>query len=157
MKTRRWRLVVATLAASVAVWGVDPGAGPILGVWKLNPEKSKSNGPFPKSLTYTWAAEEGGMIKLTRDEINSKGIAVHSQWLGKFDGKDYPDTAPGLDTMWVTRTGERTFEFAVKKQGKVMATQKSFVSEDGRTLTNVNTGQNEKGEPQTYTAVMEKQ
>jgi hypothetical protein len=155
MQIRFWRLVVGTLAVSVVLWGADP----IIGIWKLNPEKSKDSAHrIPTSLTYTYTAQEGGRIKLTRDEISDKGQHNHSEWSGKFDGMDYPDTGnPGMDAMAVKRVDDRTFEVTAKKQGNVIATQKTIISENGKTLTNTNTSKDEKGQPRSYTAVFERQ
>ena len=150
-----WRLIVLVMAVSAALWGA---ANPIIGTWKLNPEKSNDSAHrIPKSLVYTYAAN-GDRIKLTRDEIGVQGQSRHSEWSGKFDGQDYPDAGnPGLDTMAIKRIGDRTFEFTGKKAGKVVATQKSVISEDGKTLTNINNSKDEKGEPRSYTAVFDRQ
>ena len=58
--------------------------------------------------------------------------------------------------MAVKRIDGRTFEVTAKKQGNVIATQRTVISEDGKTLTNTNSGK-EKGQPRSYTAVFEKQ
>jgi hypothetical protein len=152
------KLILWFLAVSVALWGA---ANPIIGTWKLNPEKSKDSAHhIPTSLIYTWATQEGGMINLTRDEISDKGQNRHSEWLGKFDGQDWPDTGSDVSdvgTIAVKQTGDRTFEFTAKKQGNVVATQKSVISDDGKTLTNVNNSRDEKGQLRSYTAVFDRQ
>ena len=156
MQRRFQKLTLWFLAVSVALWGA---VNPIIGTWKLNPEKSKDSAHhIPTNLVYTWTAQEGGMIKLTRDEISDKGQTHHSEWSGKFDGQDWPNTGdPTVDTMAVKRTGDRKFQFTAKKQGKVVATQKSVISDDGKTLTNVNSSKDEKGQPRSYTGVFDRQ
>jgi hypothetical protein len=155
MQARFWRIVAGTLTATVVLWGADP----IIGTWKLNPAKSKDTARrIPTSLTYTYIAQEGGRVKLTRDEISDKGQTNHSEWSGKFDGADYPDTGnPGMDAMAVKQIDDRTFEVTAKKQGNVIATQRTLISEDGKTLTNTNSSKDEQGQPRSYTAVFEKQ
>jgi hypothetical protein len=88
------------------------------------------------------------MLKLTRDEISDKGQIRHSEWSGRFDGKDYPNTGDpdAAGTLAVKLIDDRTFEFTTKKQGKVVVTQKSVISNDGKTLTNVNSSREEKGQ-----------
>jgi hypothetical protein len=54
----------------------------------------------------------------------------------RFDGKDYPNTGPGVKTVSsAERVNERTIEVMNKIAGKVVGTQQISVSEDGKTLT----------------------
>jgi hypothetical protein len=69
MQGRFWRIGIATLTLSVVLWGADP----MIGTWKLNPAKSKDTARrIPTSLTDTYVAQDGGRVKLTRDEISDK-------------------------------------------------------------------------------------
>ncbi|MEK7404344.1 MAG: hypothetical protein AAB225_04480 [Acidobacteriota bacterium] len=155
MQTRLLKLVVGALAVSVALWAADP----LLGTWKLNLEKSKYGArPAPKSSIATFAAQEGGMIKYTADAVDAKGEAMHMEWSAKLDGKDYPVIgSPMADTVVGKRINARTMEWTVKKEGKVAVTGKSVISRDGKTLTAVWNGTDEKGQPQSWTAVSERQ
>ena len=155
MQTRLWKLVVGTLAVSVALWAADP----ILGTWKLNLEKSKYGArPAPKSSTATFAAQEGGMIKYTADSIDDKSQATHTEWSAKLDGKEYPVTgSPTGDTVVGKQISARTIEWTVKKEHKIVVTGKSVISKDGKTLTTVWSGTDEKGQTQSWTAVSDKQ
>jgi hypothetical protein len=134
-------------------------ADPRLGVWKLNLGKSKyGNRPQPKSVTVTWAAQPDGLIKYTGTGIDHMGQPTHVEFLAKFDGKDYSVTgSPLLDAVAVRRIDARTTEATGKKQGKVILTTKGVISEDGKTETTVWTGTDEKGQPQSWTTVQEKQ
>jgi hypothetical protein len=77
---------------------------------------------------------------------------------GKFDGKDYKVTgSPLLDTVAVRRIDALTSEATGKKEGKVILTTKGVISEEGKTETTVWTGTDEKGQPQSWTTVMDKQ
>ena len=134
-------------------------ADPMLGIWKLNLEKSKYDAvPAPKSRTVTWAAQEGGMMKLTIDQIDAKGQSTRTEWAGKFDGKEYPATGSAvLDTLSVKRIDALTVEFTQKKEGKVVVIAKGVISKDGKTHTSVWNSADEKGKPQSWTVVHEKQ
>ena len=134
-------------------------ADPRLGVWKLNLEKSKyGSRPQPKSVTVTWAAREDGRIKYTAKGVDPMGQPTHVEFSAKFDGTDYAVTgSPLLDTVAVKRIDALTSEATGKKEGKVILTTKGVISEDGKTETTVWTGTDEKGQPQSWTTVMDKQ
>ena len=155
MQTRLWKLVVGILAVSVALWAADP----ILGTWKLNLGKSEYGArPAPKSSTVRFAAQEGGMIKYTADSIDGKSQSTHMEWSAKLDGKEYPVTgSPLSDTVVGKRINTRTIEWTVKKEHKIVVTGKSVISRDGKTLTTVWSGTDEKGQTQRWTTVSEKQ
>src|SRR5262245_48188616 len=59
-----------------------------LGTWKLNEAKSKIRPGSPKSTTVVYEAA-GDSVKITTDGTDTKGSPAHSEWTGKFDGKDY--------------------------------------------------------------------
>jgi hypothetical protein len=134
-------------------------ADPRLGVWKLNLEKSKyGSRPQPKSVTVTWAAQEDDMIKYTAKGIDPMGQPTQVEFSAKFDGTDYAVTgSPLLDTVAVRRIVALTHEATGKKEGKVILTTKGLISDDGKTDTTVWTGTDEKGQPQSWTTVMDKQ
>jgi hypothetical protein len=136
-----------------------PQADPMLGTWKLSLEKSKYDGvPTPKSRTVTWAAQAGGMMKLTIDQMDTKGQSTRTEWVGKIDGKDYPVTGGVmLDTVSFKRIDALTIEFTQKKEGKVIVTTKAVISKDGKTHTSAWTGTDEKGKARSWTMVHEKQ
>jgi len=129
-----------------------------LGTWKLNVEKSKySPGPAPKSQTLKYAASQG-VITLTSDGVTAEGKATHGTYSSKFDGKEVSwEGNPDADTAAPKKTGDNSFENVWKKGGKVTVTVKAVVSNDGKTYTVSQTGQNAKGEAVNITAVYEKQ
>ena len=97
------------------------------------------------------------MMKLTIDQMDAKGQSTRIEWLGKFDGKEYPATgSAALDTVSAKRIDALTIEFTQKKDGKVVATTNGVISKDGKTHTSVWNGTDEKGEPQSWTMVHEK-
>jgi len=149
------KLVTGALVVSVALWAADP----LLGTWKLNLEKSNyGTQPAPKSSTTTWAAQKGGMFKYTADGIGANGQPVHTEWSGKFDGKQYPMTGqPRIDTAAIKRIDARTTEATGRKAGKTVLTVKSVVSKDGKTSTASWSATDDQGQAQTWTTVVDRQ
>ena len=134
-----------TILASAAVFFVGIGlcfaADPQMGTWKLNDAKSKFGPGATKNTTVVYAAA-GDNVTITVDGIDKDGKAVHNEWTGKFDGKDYPVTGdPNYDSRSYTKVDEHTVTLNTKKAGKVMTTVKIVVAPDGksRTLTTTTT------------------
>jgi hypothetical protein len=64
------------------------------------------------------------------------GKPTHSEWTGKFDGKDHPVTGdPNSDTRSLKKIDDRTLELTVKKGGRVTTSGRIVVSADGKTRT----------------------
>jgi len=64
------------------------------------------------------------------------GTPTHTEWTGKFDGKDYPMTgSPMDDTRAYTKVNSHTLSITMKKDGKVTTTGRVVVSPDGKTRT----------------------
>jgi len=134
-------------------------ADPRLGVWNMNTEKSQYGvRPKPKSSTVTWASQGGGMYGYTADGIGPDGQPTHVTFSARFDGQDYKVAgSPILDAVSVKRIDARHIEATGKKNGQVVLTTKNAISEDGKTETTVWSGMDEKGQPQGWTTVLEKQ
>jgi hypothetical protein len=72
--------------------------GPEMGTWKLNEAKSKIPAGMMKNTTVVYSME-GDSVKVTTDGTSGDGSPLHTEWTGKFDGKDYPLTGePSADT-----------------------------------------------------------
>src|SRR5579864_3739378 len=63
-----------------------------IGTWKLNEAKSKLAPGAPKNSTVVYEAA-GDSVKVTIDGTDKDGKPTHSDWTGKYDGKDYPVTS----------------------------------------------------------------
>src|ERR1700746_2308342 len=61
----------------------------MIGTWKLDEAKSKIGAGSPKNNTVVIEAA-GENVKVTMDGVDPKGKPTHSEWTGKFDGKEYP-------------------------------------------------------------------
>lgn len=128
---------------------------PMMGTWKLNEAKSKITPGAPKNTTVIYAAA-GDQIKITVDGTDADGKASHSEWTGKFDGKDYPVTGDATADMRSYKRDGKDLELTNKKDGKVTVTGKVVVSADGKTRTVTISWTDAKGEKMTSTAVYDK-
>jgi hypothetical protein len=88
-----------------------------MGTWKLNESKSKLGRGSPKNTTLVFEAM-GDSAKVTMDGVASDGRPTHDEWVGKFDGKDYPVTGdPNSDVRSYTKIDDRTLGLNVRKGG----------------------------------------
>jgi hypothetical protein len=116
-----------------------------MGTWKLDEAKSKTPAGLPKNSTVIYAAD-GDKIKVTTDGTSGDGKPMHTEWTGKFDGKDYPCTGdPSMDSRSYKVINEHTLELTNKKDGKVTTSGKVEVSKDGKTRTVLLTGTDSSG------------
>ena len=143
--------------AATAVTTKDP----FIGVWKLNPGKSKyeSGGP-PTSFTRTYEDRGGGTIFMTTDVTIPQG-STRAYVVYRRDGKPYPEAALGAESIrmvTVTALDSRTESMSVLVDGKAPSTPTTIsISPDGLTMTQVVTGTNSKGKAFTNTVVYERQ
>jgi hypothetical protein len=152
------RTILLTLAMMFAAVAVSFAAGDAFsGTWKLNEAKSKIGAGGTKNNTVVYEAA-GDSVKVTVDGVDGKGNAIHSEWTGKFDGKDYPLTGDPLGDMRSYKTvNDHTLALTEKKGGKVTETGKIVVSADGKTRTVTVSGTDSMGMKTTSTAVYDKQ
>ena len=160
MRLNTRRLVASLVCAGVVTWLAGAAFAQTdsqVGVWKLDVAKSKySPGPAPKSGTTTIEAAGKGS-KVVVDQALAEGDR-HWGFTGDYDGKDTPVTGnPDVDTVARTRVNARTVKSVNKKGGKIVTTQTSAVSSDGKTRTVTTTGVNAKGEKVHNVAVYTKQ
>jgi hypothetical protein len=128
-----------------------------MGTWKLNEAKSKLAAGGPKNNTVVYEAA-GDSIKVTIDGTTPDGKPFHSEWTGKFDGKDYPVTGdPTSDARSLKQVDDHTLQLAVKKDGKVTMTGRVVLSADGKTRTVTATGTDSKGKKFKSVSVYDKQ
>jgi len=97
-------------------------------------------------------------VKVTVDGVDKDGKAVHSEWTGKFDGKDYPVTGnPNEDARSYKKIDDHTLEFTSKKDGKAGVTGKVVLAADGKSRTVTTTVTDSSGKKTTSVAVYDKQ
>jgi hypothetical protein len=151
MKTRA---IVASLVGLLVGVSLSLAADLNMGVWKLNDAKSKFGSGAAKGTTVTYEMA-GENVKVTVDGVDKDGKAVHNEWTGKFDGKDYPVTGEtAYDTRSYTPASHHSLSMTIKKGGKTVATGTINLSNDGKSRTVITKG----SEPSmNNTAVYDKQ
>jgi hypothetical protein len=151
------KTILASLAAFFAGLAICLAADPNIGTWKLNEAKSMIGEGGTKNNTVVYEAA-GDSVKITVDGIDKDGKPVHHEWTGKYDGKDYPVTGdPTSDARTYKKTGDRTLEFAGKKDGKTTVTGRVAVAADGKSRTVTTTATDSSGKKVTNTSVYDKQ
>jgi len=153
MKAKTIALTISLFFASVAMGFQN---NPQMGTWKLNEAKSKFAG---KARNHTVVYEAtGDQIKVTVDGVDENGEAAHSEWTGKFDGKEYPVTGDANSDVRSYRTiNKNTLALSGKKNGKVTLSGRIVVSRDGKTRTVTTSTTNAQGKKVVNTAVYDKQ
>jgi hypothetical protein len=158
MKMNRKSLVVTGALLLLAV-GISYAAGndAFMGTWKLNEAKSKMTAGMPKNSTVVNTVD-GDNLKVGIDGTDAKGQAYHSEWTGKFDGKDYALTGdPANDMRSYKVINDHTLSTISKKDGKETISARIVVSADGKTRTVTASGTNASGAKVTSTQVYDKQ
>jgi hypothetical protein len=133
MKARTFVLSLFICVFAAALYAAE---NPNMGTWKLNEAKSKFGAGAVKNNTVTYTAD-GDNTKVTTDGIDKDGKTVHTEWVGKFDDKDYPVTgdAPSGSTRSYKMVNERTLDLTTKVDGKETSHGKITVAKDGKTRT----------------------
>ena len=166
-------LIVAGMLLSIAgasLFAQMPaGKNPIVGTWQLNLEKSKfESGPPPKGQTRQYSQRNDGLIVANIWSINAQGKPSFTQTVSKYDGKEYGQyNQTTLETFQATGTQTgNTQTFAVvdahtvditnKADGRVAATSRRTVSEDGKTMMHVVKGTNAQGKPYTNVLIFDR-
>ena len=149
------------LALTLALWfagaAVSFAQSPQMGTWKLNEAKSKIPAGAIKNTTVTYEAQ-GDSVKVTTDGTGNDGQPTHTEWTGKFDGKDYPLTGdPTGDVRAYTKINDHTLTLANKKDGKATETARIVVSADGKTRTLTAHFTDPAGKKVSSTAIYDKQ
>ena len=153
MKIRTIALTIATCFAALTLCF----ASPQMGTWKLNESKSKFPAGATKNHTVTYEAA-GDNVKVTVDGVDGQGKAIHSEWTGKFDGKDYPLAGdPSADSRAYKQISDHKLALTSKKGGKVTSTGTVVVSADGKSRTVNVDGTDSTGKKMHSTAVYDKQ
>jgi hypothetical protein len=109
------------------------------GTWIVNLAKSSYDPaapPFKRQICRFDAQDDGATV--VYDIVGTRGGVTHLEWTGKFDGRDYPiEGADYVLTNAYTRIDDRTYDVAIKVDGRVAATARMTLSADGRTITTV--------------------
>lgn len=141
------------LASSAAL---AQAGDPLVGVWTFNAEKSKGT-PFVSGTSTI--VKEGDGIKVTVDLKRADGTSSQWSFAAKYDGRDYPVTgnSPFGDTITLKRVDAHHYELTSKAGSKVLSTQTTVVSPDGKSRTNTTKGTDAKGQPVSSVVVYDRQ
>jgi len=154
MKARTLLLSLALCFIGAAVCFAD---NPNTGTWKLNEAKSKIPAGSVKNTTVVYEAA-GDSVKVTTDGTDKNGNPSHTEWTGKFDGKDYPLTGdPAADSRSYKTIDDHTMMLANKKDGKVVVSGRIVISADGKSRTLRTRRTDAAGKKVTSSAVYDKQ
>jgi hypothetical protein len=129
------RMLLLTAALCFAGPALSFAQSPHMGTWKLDEAKSKIPAGVVKNSTVTYA-NDGDNVKVTTDGTDGDGKPMHTEWTGKFDGKEYPLTGdPTADSRSYKMIDEHTLDLTSKKSGKATNSGHVVVSKDGKTRT----------------------
>jgi hypothetical protein len=100
----------------------------------------------------------GNSVKVTVDGVDGSGKPTHNEWMGKFDGKDYPVTDdPENDMRSYRRISDHVLALTNKKDGKVTLTGRIVISADGKSRTLTTHGTDAQGNKTTSLSAYDKQ
>ena len=146
------------MLTTLFVAGMAFAADPIVGTWKLDVAKSKfASGHELKTASRVYT-EANGVYTLEQKLTGADGKETSSSSQYS-DGKDVkqPDPNGVADTVHAKKISADTWNFELKKGGKVVGHVHRVVSADDKTLTVHNTGANVAGASGDETLVYDKQ
>jgi hypothetical protein len=154
------KFVTLAVFAAFACTSLLAQSNPLLGTWKLNIAKSKSDpAPVPKNLTRTVEETSDG-TKYTMKGENADGTPISYGFTVKFDGNDYPATGTmpgGADSISINKIDANHYEATLKKAGKEVGKSKLEISKDGKVASLTSKGTTADGKPQHSVSVYDKQ
>ena len=151
------RMLLLTMALCFAGTALSLAQSPQMGTWKLDEAKSKTPAKFVKNSTVIYAAD-GDNVKVTTDGTDSDGKPQHTEWTGKFDGKDYPLTGDSsADSRSYKMIDEHTLDLTNKKSGKVTTTGHVVIAANGKTRTLHLSGTDSSGKKVSSVSLYDKQ
>ena len=136
MRTRTILASLVVFLAGVAFAAAQTDESAQMGTWKLNESKSKLGPGAPKNTTVVYSAAGDNMVKIVSDGVDKDGKPTHTEWTGKFDGKDYKVTGTTeYDTRSYMPAGKHSLSMAIKKGDKTVITGKVTIASDGKSRT----------------------
>jgi hypothetical protein len=149
-------MMLLGLAIAAFPQGSLAQSNPLIGTWKLNLDKSKFAGPPERSSTLTYT-QDGQNIRATDQLIDAQGNPATAVFMHIYDGMPHPSTGlSSYDASAYTRVDANTIIVSRFKAGKLVQIGTLVVSQDGKTLTNPETGI-PNGKPVDFILVYDKQ
>jgi hypothetical protein len=108
----------------------------VLGTWQLNVSRSKfTPGPPYRNQIRVYERHERG-VKATITTTHADGRSTKVEYIADYDSLEYPVSgSPDYDSIKLTRVDPYTAEAVLGHAGKVFATARRTISEDGNTMT----------------------
>jgi hypothetical protein len=151
------KLLEITLLAAVLFSGPALAADPIVGTWKLNVAKSKFNPGVAMTAGTRTYPEAKGVFTLEQKLTGADGKETSNR-VKYSDGKELKEaTGVPWHSIVAKKSDANTWDFDLKKDGKVVGHVHRVVSADGKTLTVHNTGTQVNGAAGDETLVFDKQ
>jgi hypothetical protein len=153
-------MISKTTFVSLTVWlaaGTLCFGSAFDGTWKLNAKKSHIGRGMGHNSTVKYEGAVFFRTRVTVDGVDAHRKATHSEWVGMFNGTDYPVTGdPTADTRSYNKVDDHTLNFWQKKGGQVTTSGKIVVSADGKTRTVTTMSKGKRGRMVRTTAVYDK-
>ena len=143
--------VLASVLFAVPAFAADP----VVGSWKLNVAKSKFAGPAIKAATRVYT-EANGLYTLEQKMTGADGKETSNKTTYR-DGKEEKQAGGPADATVAKKLDANTWDFELKKDGKVVGKVHRVVSADGKTLTVHNSGAKLSGAEGDETLVFDRQ
>ena len=146
------------LLAGVLFAGSALAADPIVGIWKLNVAKSKFS-PGAELTAGTRVYTEVNGTYTLEQKLTGKDGKETSNRVQYREGEDMKQASPvaGADTTHAKKIDANTWDFDLKKDGKVVGHVHRVVSADGKSMTVLNTGTRLSGATGSDTLVFDRQ
>ena len=109
---------------------------PWFGTWQQVPPETKWFNPWPyHKVTLRIEPQDDG-LRVVYDMVRRRGGITHMEWSGRLDGRDYP--VQGVDyvlTNAYRQVSDRSYQIAVRVDGRDAAVATAVVSADGSRMT----------------------
>jgi uncharacterized protein (DUF2147 family) len=147
------------LVLLIALFCAGPvfAADPILGTWKLNVAKSKFSPTAVLAAATRTYSEANGQYTLSQKLTSADGKEMSYQVHYREGKEEKQTTTTFVDATLAKKIDANTWDFDLKKDGKVVGHVHRVVSADGKTLTVHNTGTQVNGVKGDQTLVFDKQ
>ena len=128
-------VVTATLSLLAAQGPPAAKADPIIGIWQLNPAKSKYfPGPGPISETRTYKRGPNG-VEGTIERRFADGRSERIEYVAEYD-REYPVSGTeAYDHILLKRIDERTAQAVLSHAGRVYGVARRVIAPSGTSMT----------------------
>ena len=143
------RLAILTLALFGLSATLSAAKDPFVGTWKMNHAKSKYTLGMPPKEQIATITVKGRNMNVRIDAITAEGKKTMVHYTIPYDGGmgKMSETTPAYDGISAKHIGPNEREISRLKDGKAVFTARSFVSEDGNSMSVFSKGVSPLGKP----------